>query len=574
MYKPRRTGCTGLFATGWLLLASTLLLGGCAQTTATDAPEAATVAHDGSHVSGDAGVGLRADGAPLLDGIGPTSMTISTDSAKAQAYFNQALTLAYGFNHAEAVRSFREAAKYDATCGICYWGVALALGPNINASMVDDAIPEAWAAVQKAKELAVYETQRERDYINAVATRYSATGDDRVNLDQLYSGSMKGLVERYPNDLNARTLYAESLMDLVPWNYWEADGSPGPYTESLVAALESVMAEDPQHVGALHLYIHAMEQFSPARAEQAADRLGPLVPVAGHLVHMPSHIYLRVGRYDDAVVANTKAALADEDYIAQCNAQGFYPAAYHPHNVHFLWYAAMMSGRQQLAVATARRLNANVHLEMAKQFGSVQQFLAVPGSTYVRFGMWDEALAEPPPPAGVPLATAQWHYVQGIAAAATGDLRGARSQLRTLEKIAADGAVSEVAFRPGIPVADMLVSIGTDLVRARIARQEGDHGAELAALNAAVKTQDALPYTEPPFWHYPVRQALGAAYLRAGEAKQAARVYREDLASFPRNGWSLAGLMRADPNAANMKTLKSQFSQTWKNADAEPLAGL
>lgn len=553
----------------WVALLLAAVAGGCQQTPADNAAP-----HQGQHGGGDAGVTLRSDGAPLLDGIGPTGMTISTDSAQAQAYFNQALTLAYGFNHAEAVRSFREAAKYDATCGMCYWGVALALGPNINAPMADEAIPEAWAAVQKAKELSVYETQRERDYIDAVATRYSATGEDRVSLDQLYSGSMKGLVERYPQDLNARTLYAESLMDLVPWNYWEADGAPGPYTTTLVDALESVMAEDSQHVGALHLYIHAMEQFSPARAEVAADTLGPLVPVAGHLVHMPSHIYLRVGRYDDAVTANTKAALADEDYIAQCNAQGLYPAAYHPHNVHFLWYAAMMSGRQELAVATARRLYGNVHMEMARQLGSVQQFLSVPGSTYVRFGMWDAALAEPPPPAGVPLATAQWHYVQGVAAAATGDLRAARSQLRTLEKMTADGAVAQVPFRPGIPVADMLVSIGTDLVRARIARQEGDSAAELAALNAAVKTQDALPYTEPPFWHFPVRQALGAAYLRAGDSAQAARVYREDLEYFPRNGWSLAGLMRAEPEAADMKTLKSDFAQTWKNADAQPLSGL
>lgn len=573
MYKVRRTGygvARGRMRAGAALLCAALL-GGCQQN-----PDASDTAHadHGAEAVADGGVTLRSDGAPLLEGIGPTGMTISTDSEKAQAYFNQALTLAYGFNHAEAVRSFREAAKYDATCGMCYWGVALALGPNINAPMVDEAIPEAWAAVQKAQELSVYETQRERDYIDAVATRYSAGGEDRVSLDQLYSGAMKGLVERYPDDLNARVLYAESLMDLAPWNYWEADGSPGPYTTTLVEMLESTMAQDPQHVGALHLYIHAMEQFTPERAEQAADRLGPLVPVAGHLVHMPSHIYLRVGRYDDAVDANTRAALADEDYIAQCNAQGFYPAAYHPHNVHFLWYAAMMGGRQQLAVATARRLIGNVHLEMAKQFGSVQQFLSVPGSTYVRFGMWNEALAEPPPPEGVPLATAQWHYVQGVAAAATGDLRAARSELRTLEKMANTGAVSEVAFRPGIPVADMLLEIGTELVRARIAREEGDTESELAALNAAVETQDALPYTEPPFWHYPVRQALGAAYLRAEQPGQAARVYREDLAYFPRNGWSLAGLMRAEPDATDLKTLKAQFAESWKHADAQPLAGL
>ncbi len=517
---------------------------------------------------------LRADGAPLLQGIGPTGMPISTDSAKAQAYFNQALTLAYGFNHAEAVRSFKEAAKHDPTCGICYWGVALALGPNINAPMSQEAVPEAYAAVQQAQELAVYETERERAYIDAVATRYSATGDDRSTLDQLYSGAMQGLVERYPDDLNARTLYAEALMDLVPWNYWEPDGAPGPYTETLVNALESVIAEDPEHVGALHLYIHAMEQFTPERAVAAADRLGPLVPVAGHLVHMPSHIYLRVGRYQDAVVANTKAALADEDYIAQCNAQGFYPAAYHPHNVHFLWYAAMMGGRQELAVATAKRLLGNVHLEMAKQFGSIQQFLAVPSSTYIRFGLWEQALAEPPPPAGVPLASAMWHYSQGVAAAATGDLRAARSQLRTLQRLADEEAVSAVVFRPGLPVAETLLSIGTELVRARIARQEQNADVELQALNAAVAAQDSLPYTEPPFWHFPVRQALGRAYLRHGQPEDAARVFSEDLNKFPRNGWSLAGLMEAAPQADNLAVLQAQFDETWQYADTTPSNGL
>lgn len=546
-------------------------LAGCAMQEET----VATADHDGHDMSAGAeSPSLRHDGSPLLEGIGPTGMTITTTVPRAQAYFNQGLTLAYGFNHAEAVRSFREAARLDPSCGICFWGVALALGPNINAPMGAEAIPEAWAAVQQAQALAGNESNRERAYIDAVSVRYSQTGDDRVVLDQLYAGAMRGLVERYPEDRNARVLYAESLMDLVPWNYWNEDRSPGTYTEDIVTALESVMAEEPDHVGALHLYIHTMEQFFPGRAVTAADRLGPLVPVAGHLVHMPSHIYLRVGRYDDAVEANRRAALADEDYIAQCNAQGFYPAAYHPHNVHFLWYAAVMGGRQSLAVATARRLVGNVHLELAKQFGSIQQFLAVPATTYVRFGLWEEALAEPPPPEGVPLATAFWHYTQGVASAAVGNARAARAQLKVLEQMAADGAVSEVAFRPGIPVAETLLEIGTQLVRARLARLDDDGAAELAALRAAVVAQDALPYTEPPFWHFPVRQALGAAQLRHGDRLAAAATFREDLAKFPRNGWSVSGLLRANPEAPDRDALQVMFDETWSQADADPQAGL
>jgi tetratricopeptide (TPR) repeat protein len=569
--QPGRLGKHLRQAGAAALIAVASGLAGCA----TQGETAASADHAGHDVSAGAdGASLRHDGSPLLEGIGPTGMTITTAVPRAQAYFNQGLTLAYGFNHAEAVRSFREAARLDPGCGICYWGVALALGPNINAPMGAEAIPEAWAAVQQAQALAGNESNRERAYIDAVSVRYSQTGDDRVVLDQLYAGAMRGLVERYPEDRNARVLYAESLMDLVPWSYWNEDRSPGTYTEDIVTALESVMAEEPDHVGALHLYIHTMEQFFPGRAVTAADRLGPLVPVAGHLVHMPSHIYLRVGRYDDAVEANRRAALADEDYIAQCNAQGFYPAAYHPHNVHFLWYAAVMGGRQSLAIATARRLVGNVHLELAKQFGSIQQFLAVPATTYVRFGLWEEALAEPPPPAGVPLATAFWHYTQGVASAAVGNARAARAQLKVLEQMAADGAVSEVAFRPGIPVAETLLEIGTQLVRARLARLGDDGAAELAALQAAVAAQDSLPYTEPPFWHFPVRQALGAAQLRHGDSVAAAATFREDLVHFPRNGWSVSGLLRANPDATDRDALQAMLDDTWKQADADPQAGL
>ncbi len=557
-----------------VLFAATLL-GGCnnqaVDSNSTTSPSSPVSADDGAVALSN----TKATGetAPLLDGIGPLHMPISTDVPMAQKYFDQALTLAFGFNHAESVRSFREAARQDPTCGICYWGVALALGPNINAPMAPEAIPEAWAAVQQALALRDLETPLEQAYIDAISTRYSKEGGDRAALDLVYAGAMQRLVERFPQDHTARTLMAEAYMDVTPWAYWNDDASPGPYTETFVAALEKVIAEQPDHPGALHLYIHAMEQFSPAKAEAVADRLGPLVPVAGHLVHMPSHIYLRLGRYHDAVIANTKAAESDEDYIAQCNAQGLYPASYYPHNIHFLWYSAMMEGRRELALASAHKLRDRVPLEMAKMMGAVQQFLAVPSYTYVRFGLWDKALAEAPPPADLPLAQAMWHYAHGMAYASTDRLKEAQKSLAQLQLLQSNGTLDALVVRQGHPVAPTLLNIATHLVTARIAQSQGENAVELAQLTLAVAAQDSLPYTEPPFWHFPVRQALAAAQLRQGDAVAAAATYRADLVKFPRNGWSLYGLLQAQPQALDQAELTAELETAWKYSDIEPTAG-
>jgi len=356
-----------------------------AEDTAAPAPEAveeAVAQQDAPWPDGvstkDPGYEATPEGmAPLLEGIGPVNFPVSSQVDLARAYFNQALTFSYGFNHAEAERSFREAARLDPDCGICWWGVALVNGPNINKAMDDAQVAPAWEAVQKALALREGASELEQALIDAVATRYSEDGGDRAALDAVYAGSMRAVADRFPDDPHVLALYAESLMDLYPWSYWNDDGSPKEHTEALVAAIEKAIEIDPQHPGALHLYIHAMEQYTPQKAVAAADALGPLVPVAGHLVHMPSHIYLRVGRYHDAVLANTEASLADEDYIAQCNAQGFYPAGYYPHNIHFLWYSAMMEGQKELAVASAQRLHEKIDLGMARQFGSIQRYLAV-----------------------------------------------------------------------------------------------------------------------------------------------------------------------------------------------------
>ena len=509
--------------------------------------------------------------APLLEGIGPLQFPISTNVPKAQAYFNQALTLSFGFNHAEAVRSFREAARLDPTCGICYWGVALALGPNINAPMGADAVQPAWQAVQDALARREFENAHERAYIDAIASRYSPDGEDRTTLDLLYSGAMAGLVEQFPNDLHARTLHAESLMDLMPWQYWLDDGSPAnEHTITLVQELEHVLAADPNHPGAAHLYIHAMERFEPHKAEAAADRLGSLVPVAGHLVHMPSHIYLRVGRYADAVDANAKAAMADEDYIAQCNAQGLYPAAYYPHNIHFLWYAAMMEGRKALALDSAEKLAAKVPVAVAAQMGALQSYLAVPMYTYIRFGMWQEALAMDEPSSEIPYTLAMHLYGRGIAQAALGQTEEAKATLARLDQLGQTEAFQALNMRmPGVN--DELLGIARNLIAARIHRAEGSYDSEIEALTAAVRHQDALPYTEPPLWHYPVRQSLGDALLRTGAYDSAAAAFNDDLHHFPKNPWSLLGLeLVAKATGQDSTDLAEDRAYAWRNADIKP----
>ena len=509
--------------------------------------------------------------APLLEGIGPLEFSISTDQPKAQAYFNQALTLAFGFNHAEAVRSFREAARLDPTCGICYWGVALALGPNINAPMGEGAIAPAWQAVQKALALREFENPQEQAYIDAIVSRYSEDGDNRATLDKLYASAMAAVVEQFPADLHARTLHAEALMDLMPWEYWLDDGSPASHnTTTFVQALEDVMEADPNHPGAAHLYIHAMERFEPYKAVDAADRLGPLVPVAGHLVHMPSHIYLRVGRYSDAVDANAKAAMADEDYIAQCNAQGLYPAAYYPHNIHFLWYSAMMEGRKDLSIDSGLKLAERVPVAVAKQMGALQSYLAVPFYTYVRFGMWDELLALPMPEEGLPYTEAMALYGRGVAQAAQGDTSQAQQTLEALTLLGETEALQKMNMRRE-GVTQHLIGIATNLVAARIHRTQGNMDQEISALEQAVAHQDALPYTEPPLWHYPVRQTLGEARLRNDSFQGAIAAFLKDLEHFPQNPWSLFGLEQAKAGLGqNTDQIKTQRKHAWRNADIDP----
>jgi hypothetical protein len=375
-------------------------------------------------------------GAPLFDGMGRHHHPITTRDPDAQLYFDQGIVIDFAFNHAESVRSFRAAQTLDPNCAMCFWGEALALGPNINVTsngvvvMSDDERTNAYVAIRKAVALKDGASEAERDYIDALATRYD--GDpttERAPLDEAYVAAMRALHDKYPDDNDAASLFAESMMNTMPWDYWFDPESPKPLTEEVLAVLEGVLARNPEHPLAIHLYIHAVEASSqPERAEAPADTLRDLVPSAGHLVHMPSHIYWRVGRYADASKANVLAAAVDEAYIAACNTQGFYPAAYYPHNIHFLWAASSMEGRSAIAIESARKVAANVRLEMIDEFPGVEFFNTIPLLSLVQFGRWDELLAEPAPRGNLEYSTAIWHYARATTYAKQGDLDTAREE--------------------------------------------------------------------------------------------------------------------------------------------------
>ncbi len=513
-------------------------------------------------------------GAPLFEGMGAHHHPITTSSPGAQRYFDQGLVIDFAFNHAESVRSFRAAQRLDSTCALCFWGEALALGPNINVTsngkvvMQDEERTAAYAAIRKAQALKDHVSEQERDYIDALATRYNGDpSTPREPLDSAYVVAMRALHHTYPGDDDAAVLFAEAMMNTMPWDYWLDPENPRPLTEEVIEVLEAVLARTPAHPLAIHLYIHAVEASSqPERAEGPADLLTDLVPGAGHLVHMPSHIYWRVGRYADASAANVRAAEVDEAYIAACNAQGFYPAAYYPHNIHFLWAASSMEGRRAVAIEAARKVAANVRLEMIEQFPGVEFFKTIPLLTLTRFGQWDDVLAEPSPPADLEYSTAIWHYARATAFARKGEREEAREEHARLESLR---EATDVHFLDTIQFpATMLLSIADALVLGEIAMAENRHDEAIAHFRAAVETQDELPYTEPPFWYYPTRQTLGRALLAAGDAAAAEVVYQTDLEQYPRNGWSLFGLIQAlEAQGKDAGDLRQRFADLWAQAD-------
>jgi tetratricopeptide (TPR) repeat protein len=505
--------------------------------------------------------------APLFDDLGNYRHAITTKSPLAQRYFDQGLTLAYGFNHAEAIRSFKEVARLDPDCAMAYWGVVLALGPNINAPMRDEDVPKAWQALEQAKRLAPKVSAKEQAYIQALAKRYAEQPvADRSALDLAYANAMREVMKRYPDDLDAATLFAEAMMDTMPWNYYTPYRQPKPETVEITTALESVMARNPNHPGANHFYIHAVEASPhPERALPSAYRLREIAPGAGHLVHMPSHIYLQVGRYHDASLANEQAVAADESYIAQCHAQGVYPAGYYPHNKHFLWHTATMEGRSEVSINVAREI-AQMYAKHSLIEG--ERFKPILILTLARFGHWDEALRQPRPPANHLYETAMWRYARGLALIAKRQLDTAARELSALAEIAeskAGQAIQSPVFPPASLIQISRHALAGELARARSQREE-----MLRELNLAIQLEDKLPYMEPPYWHHPMRQSLGAALLETGKPAEAERVYREALKRHPANGWSLYGLLeslRAQGKTKEAARVAKRFGEAWKHAD-------
>lgn len=508
--------------------------------------------------------------APRLQNLGVHKFPVTTKSERAQRFINQGVNLAYGFNHAEAARAFAEAARLDPDCAMAYWGHALVLGPNINAAMAPEDELKALALIQKAASLKSKASARERAYIDALAQRYTGKAEDRQKADRAFAGAMRALTRTYPNDLDAKTIFAESLMDLRPWNYWTRDGEPYAETREIQAALADVIARHPNHPGALHYWVHLWEPTdTPERAEAEADRLLPLMPGAGHMVHMPAHIYMRVGRHADVVMSNQLAVKADEDYIAQCRAQGMYPLGYYPHNIHFVWMGATASGRRALALSSARKVAASIPQEALSTVPILQGFLVVPYWAMVRFAQWPEILAGTGPRHDTPFTRGAWRYARAMAFTATGRLVDAEQELAELGKQVDDPSLkAPVTFSSNSGFA--ILRIAREVVAGEIAAKRKDWDIATLHLDRAIRYEDALIYQEPPDWHAPVRQNLAAVLLAAGRPDEAETVYWEDLKKNPNNGWSLFGLAQAlkaqgkDDEAA---AITERFRQAWKDAD-------
>lgn len=506
---------------------------------------------------------------PMFQGLGDVRHPVGTRSKAAQRLFDQGLRLCFAFNHDEAIRSFREAARLDSTCAMAWWGVALALGPNINLPMSPDAERQALEALERARALAPKAPEADRAYIEALGARYAAPpGENRAQRDSAYADAMRALVKRYPNDPNATVLCAEALMDLRPWDLYDVNGAPKPGAEEIVALLEGVVKKHPRHTGALHLYIHAVEASDrPERAEEAADRLAKLTPDAGHLIHMPSHIYVRVGRYRDAAEINARAARVDREYIDRYDVQTIYRMMYYPHNIHMRWSALCSSGRSAEAAASVKEMAEAVPWDMIRQMPPMEFFRAMEYFTPARFGKWDEILALSAPPPDMRVSTGIWRYARGLALAAKGRTAETGAERDSLAAIAAAlSADSWFGLNPSRP----LLEFATVLLDGEIAGRAGRTDEAIERLERAAGMQDSLRYDEPPPWYATARQALGAVLLGAGRTREAAEVYREDLKRFPENGWSLYGLAEAVKASGEASGPALQrFKRAWERADVE-----
>jgi tetratricopeptide (TPR) repeat protein len=503
--------------------------------------------------------------AELWQGLGNHSHPIATQSALAQRFFDQGLALVFGFNHDEAARLFARAAELDPKSPMPHWGIALALGPNYNVPPMPEREEKAWQSISKAVELSANAPENERAYVQALTKRYSKDpNEDRMKLAVSYRDAMKGVMTRYPDDLDAATLYAEACMDLKPWKLWSANGEPAEGTVEIVEVLEQVLRRDPDHPGANHYYIHSVEASNhPERALPRALRLGALMPGAGHLVHMPSHIFLRVGDFEQSAVVNKTAANVDRQYIERSGAKGVYPLMYYSHNLHFVAYVRTMQGNFEEALDYSRRLRTNVggaidDMPMLAPYGTFQWLVLT------RFGKWKEMLSEPEPTEKNSYLNAMYRYSRGLAFAGLGQVKDAEAEQERMEAIVGRIPETDMLMRNS---ARSVLAVGSEDLKARVARGKKESDNEIAHLRDAVALEDKLGYMEPPEWHYSLRESLGGALLRVGKPAEAENVFRKDLELHPRNGRSLFGLLEAlkvQQKAVSVEWVQKEFSEAWK----------
>jgi tetratricopeptide (TPR) repeat protein len=562
-----------LISSTLILALATLMAGGAAAQTTAPAPNHK---HYDRPDNFDQPPAPNGPVAPRLQNLGVHTFPVTIATPQAQLFINQGLNLAYAFNHAEAFRAFAEAARLDPNAAMAYWGQALVLGPNINAPMTPEDEPKAFELAQKAVALKSKVSARERAYIDAVAARYTGRPEDRAKANQAYVTAMERLVAAYPDDLDAQVLYAEALMDVMPWSYWTRDGQPHEGTRKIITSLEQVIAKHQTHPGALHLWIHLWESTdTPERAEAEADRLLPLMPGAGHMVHMPAHIYQRVGRHADVIRVNQLAAKADEDYIAQCKAQGLYPLGYYPHNLHFIWMGASASGQKKLALASADKLANQVPHEALATVPILQGFLVVPYWAKVRFAEWDAIVADPGPHHTTLFTRGVWHYARAMAFTGLNRLDDAERELATLRSLVSDPAMKqESTFSANNGFA--ILRIAPEVVAGEIAAKRKDWETAISHLERAVRYEDALIYQEPHDWHAPARENLAAVLLAAGRADEAETVYWEDLKRNAESGWSLSGLLeslKAQGKDEEARLVEARLRKAWRDADVRPALG-
>ena len=512
---------------------------------------------------------------PLFDTFGDLHRDIDSKVPAAQRYFDQGLRMAYGFNHEAAGRAFAEAARLDPACAMCVWGQALVLGPNINLPMDPAAAKDATAFAKRAALLAANARPADHALIQAQLARFADPApDDRKPLDRAYADAMARAVAEFPGDDDAATLYAEALMDLSPWSYWTADGKPTEFTPRILAELERVLARSPRHIGAMHYYIHATEaSLTPERAEPYADALAGLAPGSGHLVHMPAHTYIRIGRYHDATLTNFAATSADKTFLAFCHgSNGMYPIGYVPHNWHFATMSAGLTGSRTLALQaaseTAKRVDRAVMDTPGMAF--MQLFVVAPLFTQVRFGQWKAILGPTAPPADLPFPTAIWHFARGMANVRTGALVDATREAAALHAIATEPAMEKLAFS-ATTHGDNLLRVADALLRGELLRAQGKRTPSLESLRQAVAAEDTLAYNEPADWPLPTRHYLGAALLEAGRVDDARQTYLQDLKTYPENGWSLFGLALAQQRMGQTDAARATHERqraAWQWADA------